>query len=176
MEWKQFAPYLVPLLIMAVLARRVIRAQQARPVKTGRLWIYPLVLVALTILTLSHEPAPTMLVVVAFAVVALAGGVLGWFRVHTLEFSIDPETNVVHSKASPLGAILLVGLLVFRQVLKYVLNDEGVKGVDLVHWTDGALIFTAVMFAAQSAHTWVKASKLVPPSPVEGVAPSKSAE
>jgi hypothetical protein len=177
MDWKQYAPYLVPLLVMGLLARRVMKAQQARPVKAGRLWIYPVILIVLTGMTLSREPAPTMLVILAFTLAAIAGGALGWFRVHTLEFSVDPETNTVHSKASPLGAILLVGLLLFRQGLNYVLKDVGVHGADLLRWTDGALIFTAVMFAAQSAHTWVKASKLMPAAgSVEAVAPPKSAE
>jgi len=162
MDWKQLAPFLVPVLVVALFARRMIRAQQHQPVRIQRLWIIPAILLVLTGLTLAREPAPSLPVILAFVLAAAAGGAVGWYRVHTLEFTVDPETGAVLSRATPFGALLLVGLLIFRYGMKYVLTDEGVRGVDLVHWTDGALLFTAAMLTAQSAHTWVRARKVVP--------------
>jgi len=152
MSWKELAPYLIPVLVMALLARRVMKAQQPSAVRLWRLWLLPGVLLALTGVTLAHEPI----------LVSAGGASLGWFRVHTLEFTVDPETGTIFSKSTPVGAIILVALLMFRYAVKYVLAGEGISGVQLVRWTDGALIFTAAMLVAQSAHTWVRARRLLP--------------
>lgn len=168
---KEIAPYLVALLVAALLVRRVIKSQKPRAVNLRRLWILPVILVTTTGTTLANEPVPSPLAMVAFVLAGTAGAALGWFRVHTLEFSVDPETRAISSKATPLGAILLIGLLVFRYALKYALHLEGVRGVDLVRWTDGAMMFTLGMLVAQSAHTWIRAHRLLPPrapTPISG--------
>jgi membrane protein CcdC involved in cytochrome C biogenesis len=162
MNWKELAPYAVPVLVMALLARRVMKAQQPSVVRLERLWIFPAILLVLTGVTLAHEPIPTIFWMAAFVFVAAAGGAFGWFRVHTLEFIKDPDTGAVTSKSSPFGAIVLVALLLLRYAIKYFLSDEGIRGVELVRWTDGGLIFSAAMLAAQSAHTWVRARRLPP--------------
>ncbi len=162
MDWKQLTPYIVPLLIVALLARRVMRAQKAQAVKMHRLWIVPAILLVMTALTLANGPKPSILAGLAFCVAAVAGGALGWYRVHTLEFSVDPESGAVLSKSTPFGAFLLVGLLLFRYVVKFALSDEGIKGVDLVLFTEGGLLFSGGMMIAQSVHTWVRARKLTP--------------
>jgi membrane protein CcdC involved in cytochrome C biogenesis len=164
MDWKHLAPYLAPVLVVALMARRVMRAQQAKPVRLWRLWIIPAILVVGTGAALANEPQPSLLVAGAFLVAAAAGGAFGWFRVHTLEFAVDPESGVVTSKATQLSALVLVGLLLVRYALKYFLNDEGVKGAALIHWTDGLLVFMAAMMVAQSAHTFVQARRLKPPA------------
>ena len=169
MNGKELAPYIVPLVAVALLGWRLVRAQRSRTIRPGRLWVLPAFLLTMTGLTLAKEPAPTLTVIAAFLLAAAAGGALGWFRVHTLEFSVDSETNAITSKSTPLGAVILVALLLFRYAIKYVLHDEGVRGVELVRWTDGALIFSASMLIAQSAHTWVRARRLLPPpAPVSG--------
>jgi membrane protein CcdC involved in cytochrome C biogenesis len=162
MSWKELAPYLIPVLVMALLARRVMKAQQPSAVRLWRLWLLPGVLLALTGVTLAHEPTPGILAIIAFILVSAGGASLGWFRVHTLEFTVDPETGTIFSKSTPVGAMILVALLMFRYAVKYVLAGEGISGVQLVRWTDGALIFTAAMLVAQSAHTWVRARRLLP--------------
>jgi membrane protein CcdC involved in cytochrome C biogenesis len=173
MSWKELAPYLIPALVMVLLARRVMKTQQPSAVRLWRLWILPGALLAITGLTLAHEPIPGVLAIGAFVLAAAAGAALGWFRVHTLEFTVDPETGTIFSKSTPVGAIILVALLMFRYAIKSVLTGEGVRGVELVRWTDGALIFTAAMLVAQSAHTWVRARRLLPlPGPVRQSAES----
>lgn len=171
MDWKQFAPYLVPVLIVVLLARRVMRAQEPRKVRPERLWITPALLLFAVASTFANSPVPPAFVIGALVVATAAGAAFGWYRVHTLEFSLDPESGAIMSKATPLGAIVLVALIVFRYALKYFLNDEGVRGVELLWWTDGGLVFSAGMLVAQSAHTWVRAHKLRPaavPSQVSG--------
>lgn len=162
MLWKDFAPYLVALLAGALIVRRLAKAQQARSVKTSRLWVVPSVLVVSTAMTLASVPAPSFLTIIAYLFAAGAGGAFGWYRVHTLEFSIDPNSGAIMSKATPLGAIVLVGLLLFRYALKYFLQTEGLAGLALARWTDGLLVFTAAMLVTQSVHTWVRARQLLP--------------
>jgi hypothetical protein len=161
MNWKELAPYFVPVVVLALLARRVIKAQRARAVRPRRLWIFPAILLLATIVTLAREPAPGLLAMAAFILAAGAGGSLGWFRVHTLEFNADPETGAVTSKSTPLGAFLIVGLLLARYGIKYIEADAGVTGASLARWADGGLIFSAAMMIAQSVHTWVRARRLL---------------
>jgi hypothetical protein len=168
---REFAPYLVTLLVVALVARRIMKAQEPRKLKLNRLWILPGVLVAVTILTLANGRTPSLLVIGAYVLAAAAGGAFGWFRVHTLEFTVAPDTREISTKASPLGALLLVGLLVFRYGLKYALNLEHVNGAALVRWTDGLLVFGVAILVAQSAHTWLRVRHLLsstPPAPISG--------
>jgi hypothetical protein len=174
MNWKELAPYFVPVLVLALLARRVMKAQKPRAVRPGRLWVFPAILLLATIVTLAKEPAPGLLAMGAFFLAAVAGGSLGWFRVHTLEFNADPETGAITSKATPLGAFLIVGLLLARYGIKYIEADMGVTGSGLARWADGGLIFSAVMMIAQSVHTWVRARKLLTRPALAGATVSSS--
>jgi hypothetical protein len=137
------------------------KAQKPRAVRPGRLWIFPAILLLATIVTLTKEPVPGLLAMAAFFLAAVAGGSLGWFRVHTLEFNADPETGAITSKATPLGAFLIVGLLLARYGIKYVEADVGAAGASLARGADGGLIFSAAMMIAQSVHTWVRARRLL---------------
>ena len=57
MNWQQLAPYLVPLLVIALIVRRALRAKPQR-VRPSRLWIGPVYLaVGMTlVLWLAHAP------------------------------------------------------------------------------------------------------------------------
>ncbi|MGD0189189.1 MAG: CcdC protein domain-containing protein [Rhizomicrobium sp.] len=162
MDWKQLAPYLAVLLAVALFARRLIRSQSPRAVRTSRLWIFPAILLVLTGVTLVTGPRPPLIALAAFVAAACAGGALGWFRVHTLEFSVDPESGAVMSKSTPFGAFLIVGLLLFRYALRYFEAELGIRGPQLLLWTEGLLLFLAAMMVAQSIHTWVQARRLAP--------------
>src|SRR6185437_11098008 len=114
MSWNQFAPYLVPLLVVAILARRAFRAQAPRRIRPSTLWIGPVYIALAMGLVLWTSPKPDMFGLGLFAIGAALGGVIGYFRALHQEFSIDPETGNVMSKASPVATILFIGLFVVR--------------------------------------------------------------
>jgi hypothetical protein len=158
MNWNALSPYLVPLLVGAILLRRALRAQKAKRVRFATLWIFPALLLLVTVSSVVREPAIGIGVVVAFVVAALAGAAIGWYRVHTLEFSVDSETGRISARANQWGALLVVGLIALRYLADFALKTLGfTAGAGLVHATDAMLIFTTAMLVARSIHTWIRA-------------------
>jgi hypothetical protein len=174
MSW--IGPYIVPLVLAALVLRRMIKTQKARPVRFWRLWLMPAIMVLVALGTL-FSSFPGIVALLFFILAAGAGGALGWFRVHTLEFSTDPETGAVHTKGTPLSAVLFVGLFAARWGLKDLFHNTGLAAAtSFVHWTDAGLMFTASLLAAQSAHTWVRARALLPPPVTQAVIPAEQKE
>src|SRR5438552_2357568 len=173
----QFSPTIVPLVVAALLLRRAARAQKPRTVRMQRLWIFPALLLLVTLMSLWREGFPGLLLALVFAAAALAGGAIGWFRVHTLEFSLDRESGKVSARATQLGALLVVGLVGLRYLADVAIKQFGLNaGGNVVHATDATLIFTTSMFVARSTHTWIQARALIAahrqsaiPSPPSGV-------
>lgn len=158
MNWNALSPYLVPLLVGAILLRRALRAQKPKRVRFATLWIFPVLLFLVTVSSLAREPAVGIGVVVAFIIAALAGGAIGWYRVHTLEFSVEAESGRILARANRWGAILVVGLIAVRYLSDVALKKLGLTaGADLVHVTDAMMVFTTAMLLARSIHTWIRA-------------------
>ncbi|MGH6887617.1 MAG: hypothetical protein ACREHF_00190 [Rhizomicrobium sp.] len=158
MNWHTLSPYLVPLLVAAIVLRRALRAQKAKRVRFATLWVFPALLLLVTAVSISREPAIGIGVVLAFAGAGAAGAAIGWYRVHTLEFSVDSETGRISARANRWGALLVVGLIALRYLADIALKKLGfTAGADLVHATDGMLVFTTAILVARSIHTWIRA-------------------
>lgn len=158
MNWNALSPYLVPLLVGALLLRRAMRAQKAKRVRLATLWIIPSLLLLVTLSSLARERAVGIGVATAFVAAAAAGAAIGWYRVHTLEFSVDPEKGRILARANQWGAAIVVGLIAVRYLADIALKKLGfTAGVDLMHATDGMLVFTTAILVARSVHTWVRA-------------------
>src|SRR5205823_5445491 len=109
-----------------------------------------------------HEGFPGFLVVLVFTVAAGAGAAIGWFRVHTLEFSLDAESGKVSARATQFGALMIVGLIGLRYLAELGIKQFGLgAGARLVYASDATLIFSTSMLVARSVHTWIKAHALV---------------
>lgn len=158
MNWNALSPYLVPLLVGAILLRRAMRAQKAKRVRFATLWIFPSLLLVVALSSIAREPAVGIGVVLAFVGAAAAGAAIGWYRVHTLEFSVDPEKGRITARANKWGALLVVGLIAVRYLADIALKKLGfAAGADLVHATDATMVFTAAMLVARAVHTWIRA-------------------
>jgi hypothetical protein len=159
MHWSAL---IVPLLVAAIVLRRALRAQKPRTVRTTRLWIFPGLLLLVTLTSLAHEGFPAPLVALVFIVAAAAGGAIGWFRVHTLEFSLDAESGKVSQRATQFGAFLILGLIGLRYLADYAIKAFGLNaGAKVLHATDATLLFSTSMLVARSIHTWIKARALI---------------
>jgi hypothetical protein len=157
----QLAPYVVPLLVAAIILRRALRAQKPRAVRMQRLWIFPALLLFVTLNSLWHEGFPGFVVALVFAAAATGGAAIGWFRVHTLEFSLD-ESGKVSARATQLGALLIVGLIGLRYLAEFGIRQFGLNAsARLIHASDATLIFSTAMLLARGVHTWIKARALI---------------
>lgn len=175
MDWHALAPYLVPLLVAAIILRRVMRVQKPRTIRVERLWIFPSLLLAATVLSLERENRSGIWILALFLASTGLGAAIGWFRVHTLEFSLDSESGAVSARATRLGALLIFGLIALRYGAELALKKLGSNaGANLVHATDAMLIFSTSMLVARSIHTWIRARALLDGNKPLSVATSAS--
>jgi hypothetical protein len=169
--WKTVAPYIVPLLVILLVGRRLIK-NPARKVRVGSLWIMPLIVMAATIATLVMMPKPPLFWVGGYALAAVLGGTVGFLTSHHQEFSLDYDTGTITSKATPIGTILIAALFALRFGLKMIFPQLGGGGysygaaavhpsADLLAWTDAGLIFSTGLLIARAATTYLRARPLL---------------
>jgi hypothetical protein len=168
MNWNQFLPYLGPALIVILIGRRLLRAQKPSRVRPNLLWIQPaILLVGMIFLFAATRLQLSAFAIAIFAVAAVAGAAVGYFRALHQEFSIEPETGNVMSKATPLGSMLFLGIFLVRYVMNYMMR--GGQQTDMAHppsanvllYTDATLFFAFAMVAATAFEIWRRTRPIV---------------
>jgi hypothetical protein len=167
MDFKDIAPFIAPLIVVALVARRLIGQPKLQRVRPGRLWIGPVYIALAMALVLWTSPKPGIVGMALFAGAAAVGAVTGYFRALHQEFSIEPETGNVMSKASPVGTLIFLGVFVVRYALSYWMNGGAVRdmshppGPELLTYTDAMLFFAFAMVTATAWETWRRTRPLV---------------
>lgn len=167
MNWNQYLPYIFPLLVVGLLARRALRAQAPRRIRPSRLWIGPLYIAVAMGLVLWSSPMPSAFGFVLFIIGAVLGGIVGYFRALHQEFSIEPETGNVMSKASPIATVLFIGVFLVRYALNYWMNGGEApdalhaKSAQLMLYTDTMLFFAFAMVSVSAWEVWRRTRPLV---------------
>jgi len=102
--------YLVPgATIVVVVALRLRRMSQVRPLKLEQLWIFPAIYGA-ACCYLFYEFPPTLAGSGYCALASAVGALLGWQRGKTMRIMVDPVTRQLNQKASLAGLAFLVVL------------------------------------------------------------------
>ena len=176
----QLTPYIVPLAVVVLMARRLMR-NQPQKVKLNRIFIIPAVVAAGAALTLYSAPMPGLVWIAGYVAAASAGGVVGFLTAHHQEFALDYETGQITSKATPIGSALVVALFAVRLGLKFLMPDVAGSptkvdsytpsspvqhfsphaNASLIGWTEAGLIFSTAMLAARAATTYLRARPLL---------------
>jgi hypothetical protein len=176
----QLQPYIVPLVVIVILARRLMR-NKAQKVKTNRLFILPGIVAIATVITLYSTGIPGMLWIGIYVAALIAGAVVGFLSAHHQEFALDYETGTITSKATPIGSILVVALFAARFGLKLLMPNVAGSATSissytpgsplpsvpahasgaLLGWTDAGIIFSAAMMLARAATTYLRAQPLL---------------
>ena len=153
-------PYLIPILVLGLIAWRAKKSMAGRAVKPSQLWIRPLIIAVVMLLVFATSPMPAPLGFAFFIVAAAAGIGVGYFLARHQEFSIDPVTGRITSRTSPLGVILFVGLFALRYVIKLAITGGQAPDKMMAHsaqfvlYTDIGLFFALGVVAAQAWETW----------------------
>jgi len=158
---KEFAPYIVPLLITALIVRR---SMQTRKVNTGRMWIRPVVLLLMLAGALAYAPMPGVIAIAAFLVAAAAGVAAGAYMASHQHLSIDEETGHVSSRNSTIGMLLVLGLFAIRFGAKLVfpeLANPGHAHSAMTQGANGLLIFTVAVLITQTVSIWRRTQPLI---------------
>jgi hypothetical protein len=169
MTWQHFVPYLAPLLVVALIVWRSIKAKPS-PVKPSRLWIRPLILLVATGSVLATTPRPPLLILFALVAAGLIGIAVGTFAGRAVHMSVHPETGVVESRATPIATAIILALFAFRYAMRLMFPEMNAQpgaamnphvAASILQLTDGLLIFSSAMVAAQAATLWLRARPLI---------------
>lgn len=164
---KEIATYLVPVIVMAIVAVRMMRQSKGRPLKPSRLWIRPAILAVFLALAFVHPPALTVLSLAIFATAAGTGVALGYILASHQQLTIDPVTGRITSKTSPVGIALFLGLFAARYVFRMVTLGGQAPDRLMAHsdqvlmWTDAGLLFVLGLVSAQAWEIWRRAKPLI---------------
>jgi hypothetical protein len=155
-----FGPYLIPLLVVGVVALRLVR-NKPRKVKPGRLFITPALLTLAAGFTLSQMPAPGWIWYAVDIVACTVGLGVGYLSGRHREFTLDPESHEIMARATPTGTIVFAALFATRYALKFVTSGGNPYAPPPAHpaanaigWTDAGLVFSVAMLLATAATTW----------------------
>ena len=128
-------PYVVPLLVVAVVALRLFR-NKPRKVKPNRLFVTPAFITLATLLTLSQMGWPSFLWLLADLIAAVAGAGVGYLSARHREFTLDVESDEIMGRATPVGTIIFAVLFAVRFGLKLAfpeLNGAQNYGATMTH-------------------------------------------
>ena len=144
-------------IIVIVIALRLRKAGQMRPLKLGNLWVVPALYLAVTVMMFAQLP-PTGWVAIASVIGLAVGAAVGWQRGKMMHIHVDPETHALNQKASPAAMLFLVALIVIRMLGKGLLGAEGVSTAML---TDPLIAFALGMFTLQRVEMYLRAKRLL---------------
>ena len=155
-------PYLVPLLLLVLVVRRSLRE---RRVRLETLWIVPAVFRAITVFVLWRSPPPSIAWILGLVGAFAVGCGVGWLRGKTTNVSIDPQTHLLSSRATPIAVVLFALLFLARTSLRMALMQQpaaigaGRALVPLI--TDAFLVFALGMIVAQRIELGLKCRQLL---------------
>jgi hypothetical protein len=157
-DWRHASSFIVPVLVFLLILRRSLRE---RKVRTTRMWLYPVILGAAALYTMAHEPLPGPAAIASFIGAAIAGAGLGYLRARHQQFTLDPATGEISSKATPLGTILIGAFFVVRFGLEFFAHARDVPhALGLQRATDAGLIFSFALLVAQRGEILRRAKAL----------------
>jgi hypothetical protein len=153
--------------IIVVVAIVLLRNARARNLRVERLWIGPVLIVALTVLSFWGQgqgqfeiPSPAM---IGLDVIALiVGGFLGWHRGRFTRITVDPQTHLLTSKASAVGILVILAIMVARIGLRsFAMENASALGVSLNDITDAFLLMAVGLVSMQRLEIFLRATRLL---------------
>jgi hypothetical protein len=145
-------------IVVVVLALRMRRMGQMRPLKLETLWIVPALYLAMAALMFWSLP-PKGWVAIASAVGLALGAAVGWQRGKMMHIHVDPATHALNQKASPAAILFLVALIVVRSGARAVLGETG--GVSPAMLTDPLIAFALGMFSLTRLEMYLRAKRML---------------
>jgi hypothetical protein len=156
---------LIPIVIAMGLV--ILRNSRARRLRIEAMWIAPAIIVALIGLALFGESARTGLNLTPVSLgLDLAGVVigagLGWWRARFTNITIDPATHELTSRASPIGLVVIMGILVIRTLIRtYAAQANGPLGEWGPPIADALLLMSVGVVCAQRLEIFLRASQML---------------
>jgi hypothetical protein len=143
--------------IVLIMAFRMRRMSQMRPLRLELLWITPAILFTAFALTV-YSFRPTSTDWLWITALAAAGAAVGWYRGKMMQIHVDPETHALNQKASPLAMLFIVAIIAVRIGLR---AEAGTLGLNINLVTDASIAFAAAMFTAVRIEMFIRARRML---------------
>ena len=168
-QQQAFQLFLPILILLPVLYFRVRKMTKPQPLKLGRLWMRPaLILAAAALVLVAPQPghhAVRHFVIQDWVWLALAaglGGVAGWYWGRTMAIEVHPEDGTLMVTGGQAAILVLVVLILFRLGLKTGLEVEGrAWRLDVLLMSDALIVFTAALFTLRSIEMYIRARRVM---------------
>ena len=137
------------------------RNQKPRKLRIELLWIRPILFSLVIAATLFASPAPlTIVSAIVLLLAVAAGGALGWQRGRFMRIDVDPASHALTAKASPIGILFIVAILVLRTALRGAMFEiHSSFGLPATLLTDAMILLLGAMVTVQSLEMWLRARK-----------------
>jgi len=161
--------FLPVLIILPVLYLRMRKMTKAQPLKLGRLWIRPaLILLAAGLVVFLPQPGShavrhfLALDWVWLALAAGLGGIAGWQWGRTMAIEVHPEDGTLMVKGGQAAVLVMGVLILFRMGLRTGLAVEGkAMHLDVLLISDALIVFTAMLFTLRAVEMYVRAHRVM---------------
>jgi hypothetical protein len=174
MTQQQTLQLVLPILIvLPILYFRMRGMTKAQPLKLGRLWIRPvLILAAAAAVLFLPQPghhAVRHFLLQDWAWLGLAAGlgaIAGWQWGRTMAIEVHPENGTLMVTGSQLALLVLAVLILFRLGLKTGLEVEGgAWHLDALLISDALIVFSAFLFTLRAAEMFIRARRVLANQP-----------
>ena len=141
----------------------LLRNRRPRALRVELLWVRPVIFLALLALSAAARPPPLTPSSIVLLVVAAAIGVgLGWQRGRFMRIEVDPETHAVTSRASAVGIVFILGVLLLRLAMGSAIRDNGGNlPISPIAGADALLVLVVAMMTTQGLEMWIRARRLL---------------
>jgi Protein of unknown function (DUF1453) len=161
--------FLPILILLPVLYFRLRKMTKAQPLKLGRLWIRPaLILLAAALVLFLPQPgrhAVRHFLAQDWAWLGMAaglGGIAGWYWGRTMAIEVHPENGTLMVSGGQIAILVLVALMLFRLGLKTGLEVEGrAWHLDVLLMSDALIVFSAALFTLRSVEMYIRAKRVM---------------
>jgi hypothetical protein len=142
----------------------LLRNSRKRTLRHQFLWVMPLIVIPMIGMGLwagSRHAHLGVLAWLAFAAALALGAAAGWWRGKTITIEKEPDGSL-KAQASPLGLILIIGLIAVRTGLREVMQSNAAAWhLDAVVITDAFLVFAIGLILAQRVEMYLRARRVL---------------
>ena len=153
--------YIIYLVMAAAIILMIRRNMRANRIQVGTLWVMPVILLLIAALTVAQSPPHDALGIAIVAAGTIGGAAAGWYRGKLTHITLDEETGVLTGKASAIGLILILGLMVARYAIRAWAQTHPDKSGVAVAIADAVFLFGFATLIVARLEMWLRCRKLM---------------
>ncbi|WP_374470486.1 hypothetical protein [Phenylobacterium sp.] len=154
-------PLWMVLFAAALLSLLVAMSARARPLRPGRLWMGPALVLGATLLAIAPEGPPRPLLVAIYALSLAVGAALGWWIASHTQIRAGAAGTLI-SQLSPFGLMAVLALVAARIGLREVLAENAAAlQVSTTEVADAFLLMAVGLVSARGVEMWLRGRRLL---------------